>query len=57
MGPILVVLTAVLLLIAELLNAAANGWSSISSMLMLVLPMFGSVYVLLTFYRVCRAAR
>jgi hypothetical protein len=56
MSSILIVLAAVLLLINSLFGAA-TGLFSISGMLMLVLPSFGFVYVLFTFYRVCQAAR
>jgi hypothetical protein len=55
MGPSLIVLAAVLLLIDAL--SGASGLCGASSMLMLALPMFGFIYVILTFYRVSRAAR
>jgi hypothetical protein len=56
MSSIFIVFAAVLLLIHSL-SGSATGLFSVSTMLMLVLPSFGFVYVSLTFYRVCQAAR
>jgi hypothetical protein len=57
MGPIFTILTAVFLAIIALLAATTDGFLSISSMFVLVLPAFGFVYMLLTFSRIYRAAR
>jgi len=57
MGLIFTILTAVVLAIIALMDATTYGFFSIPSMLVLMLPAFSFVYVLLTFSRVCRAAR
>jgi hypothetical protein len=57
MGPVLTILTAVFLLILALLDTQASGLVSISSTLMLELITLSLVSMLLTLYRVSRAAR
>ena len=57
MGTVYTAFTAALLCIVAQLSAAPHRSFSVSGMLLLVIPAIAFVYVLLTFYRFCGAAR
>ena len=57
MGAVYTAFTAGLLCIALLLSAVPHRSINVSAMLLLVIPAIAFVYVLLTFYRFCGAAR
>ena len=57
MGAVYTAFTAGLLCIVAQLSAVPHRSFSISGMLLLVIPAIAFVYVLLTFYRFCGAAR
>jgi len=57
MGAVYTAFTAGLLCIVAQLSAVPHRSFSVSGMLLLVIPAIAFVYVLLTFYRFCGAAR